>query len=153
MVGKYFDGVVPEPPAGKPTDADATLKAIAGCLPEKYEDAMSRLDYTCALEAVWDLVKETNRYIENEAPWNLAKAEETMPRLAAVIYNALEAVRIAALYNAPVMPRTSADVWDRLGLGDIHAVTDIAAEAVWGALPAGITVTKGDPLFPRIYED
>ncbi|MDP2181335.1 MAG: methionine--tRNA ligase, partial [Actinomycetota bacterium] len=75
MVGKYFDGVVPEPPAGKPTDADATLKAIAGCLPEKYEDAMSRLDYTCALEAVWDLVKETNRYIENEAPWNLAKAE------------------------------------------------------------------------------
>ena len=76
-----------------------------------------------------------------------------MGRLAAVLYNALEAVRIAALFCAPVMPATSAEVWRRLGLGDITAVTDLAAEAQWGRLPVGNAVVKGDPLFPRIVED
>lgn len=153
MVGKYFDGVVPEPPADAKTDADETLLSIAGFLPGKYEAAMSRLEYAAALEAAWDLIKDANRYIENEAPWNLAKSEETMGRLAAVIYNALEAVRIAALFCAPVMPETSAEVWRRLGLGAIGDVTDIAAAAVWGGLPSGSVVSKGDPLFPRIYEE
>ncbi|MBN2405099.1 MAG: methionine--tRNA ligase [Coriobacteriia bacterium] len=154
MVGKYFDGLVPEVPGNEAdTDEDMTLKAIAGTLPEKYEDSMSRLEYMTALETTWDLIKEVNRYIENQAPWNLAKTEETAGRLAAVIYNALEAVRIAALFTAPAMPGTSAEVWTRLGLGDITGVTDIAAAAVWGQLPTGSAVTKGDPLYPRIYED
>jgi methionyl-tRNA synthetase len=154
MVGKYYDGAVPAVPADEAdTDDDATLKALAGFLPEKYEDAMSRLDYVAALEATWDLVKDVNRYIENQAPWNLAKTEETAGRLAKVIHSALEAVRIAALFTAPAMPSTSADVWARLGLGDILSVTDIASAAVWGQLPAGSQVTKGEPLYPRIYED
>ncbi|MDO9556660.1 MAG: methionine--tRNA ligase [Coriobacteriia bacterium] len=154
MVGKYFDGIVPTVPADEPeTDEDATLKAFAGFLPEKYEDAMTRLDYVSALDATWDVIKDANRYIENQAPWNLAKSEETAGRLGAVIYNALEAVRIAALFTAPVMPSTSAEVWVRLGLGDITVVTDIAAAAEWGQLPAGSVVTKGEPLYPRIYED
>lgn len=153
MTEKYLDGVVPARPSLADTDADGTLKAIAGFLPEKYEAAMSRLDYVAALEATWDLVKDANRYIENEAPWNLAKAEETRGRLEAVLYNALESVRIAALFCAPVMPETSADVWRRLDLGDIQRVTDIAAEGRWGQLPEGNRVSKGEPLYPRIYED
>ncbi len=114
---------------------------------------MARLDYCSALEAVWDLIKDANRYIEQEAPWNLAKSEDTWPRLETVLYNALEAVRIAALFTAPVMPGTSAEVWNRLGLGDIHAVTDMASEARWGQLPVGNRVTKGEPLYPRIYDE
>ena len=153
MVGKYFEGIVPEPPANEPTDADSTLRSLAGFLPEKYEAAMARLDYVAALEAAWDVIKDANRYIENEAPWNLAKSEETMPRLRAVIYNALEAVRIAALFTAPVMPETSAEVWRRLSSGDISEVKDIAQAAQWGGLAAGGIVSKGDPLFPRIYEE
>jgi methionyl-tRNA synthetase len=154
MTEKYVDGAVPEPPAdGEDTDADATLKAFAGFLPEKYEDAMARLDYVAALEATWDLIKDANRYIEQEAPWKLAKSEDDRTRLEAVLYNALEAVRIAALYCAPIMPVTSAEVWRRLELGDIHTVENIAQAAEWGGLPAGNRVTKGDPLFPRIYED
>ncbi len=152
MTEKYLDGVVAEPLSEWHDNADDTLIAFAGFLPEKYEAAMARLDYSSALEAVWDLVKDTNRYIEQEAPWNLAKSEDTWPRLETVLYNALEAVRIAALFTAPVMPATSADVWDRLGLGDIHAVTDVSAEARWGQLPAGSRVKKGDALFPRIYD-
>jgi len=114
---------------------------------------MERLDYAGALEAAWDLVKRANRYIEDSAPWNLAKSEETMDRLAAVIFNALEAVRIAALFTAPVMPVTSLEVWRRMGLPNIHAVTDLAIQAQWGRLPVGNPVVKGEPLFPRIVED
>ncbi len=153
MTEKYFDGAVPEPPGEAPTEADAALRAFADALPASYAEAMERLDYGAALEATWDLIKDANRYIENEAPWNLAKAEETHGRLATVIYNALESVRIAALFCAPVMPETSADVWRRLSLGDIHAVTDIATAAAWGRLPSGNAVSKGDPLYPRIYDE
>ncbi len=152
MTEKYLGGITPKAPTASATDADATLRALAGFLPEKYEAAMARLDYASALEAVWDVIKDCNRYIESEAPWNLAKAGDD-DRLAAVLYNALEAVRIAALFTAPVMPNTSADVWTRLGLGEVRAVTDIAVVAAWGQLPPGLRVSKGEALFPRIYEE
>ena len=153
MTEKYLDGLVPAPPTDALTDADETIKALAGVLPEKYEEAMQRLDYVAALEATWDVIKESNRYLEQSEPWNLAKTDQTRPRLEAVLYNALEAVRIAAMFCAPIMPQTSAEVWNRIGLGDIAAVTDIATEAEWGRLPMGNRVTKGDSLYPRIYED
>ncbi|MEN6430526.1 MAG: methionine--tRNA ligase [Coriobacteriales bacterium] len=153
MTEKYLGGLTPPPPAREcETGADCTLRSIAGFLPEKYEAAMRRLDYASALEATWDLIKEANRYIEAEAPWNLAKQGDDT-RLSAVLYNALEAVRIAALFTAPVMPGTSSAVWQRLGLGDIEEVDDVFTEAQWGRLPAGLGVRKGEPLFPRIYEE
>jgi methionyl-tRNA synthetase len=83
----------------------------------------------------------------------LAKEEATLPRLHAVLYHALEAVRIAALFVAPTMPNTSAAVFERLSLGDIWQVDDLAHATQWGQLPAGNTVVKGDPLFPRIVEE
>ena len=154
MTEKYFDGVVPSVPFAEQTsEADAALRECAEALPIAYGEAMDRLDYASALEAAWNLIKDANRYIENEAPWNLAKSEETAGRLAAVIYNSLEAVRIAALFCAPVMPVTSAEVWRRLDLGDIHEGDGIEAAATWGQLPAGNRVSKGAPLFPRIYEE
>jgi len=153
MTEKYLDGAAPAAPdLTAETDDDATMRAIAGKLPETYEDHMRRLDYSAALESAWELIKFANRYIENSAPWTLAKEGDTV-RLAAVLYNALEAVRISALFTAPVMPNTSAEVWRRLGLGDITAVTDVRAAAEWGGLPEGSRVTKGDALFPRIYDE
>jgi methionyl-tRNA synthetase len=153
MTEKYFGGITPEPPASaSATEADEALVAIAAALPDAYEAAMARLDYSTALEVAWSLIKETNRYIEAQAPWTLAK-EGDDTRLASVIYNALEAVRISALFCAPAMPNTSAEVWTRLGLGDIHKVTDLADEARWGRLPGGLPVTKGEPLYPRIYDE
>ena len=151
MVGKYCDGRVPE--AGELTGDDAELKAIADGLPAAYATCMDALDYAGALEAAWEIVKRTNRYIEDSAPWNLAKSEETVARLHAVLYNALEAVRIAALFTAPVMPSTALEVWSRFGLGDPLAVTDIDDAAIWGGLPAGNPVVKGEALFQRIVED
>jgi methionyl-tRNA synthetase len=155
MTEKYCEGIVPPAPdeaAAMPDDAE--LRAIAEGLPATYEAAMLRLDYAGGLEAAWSLVKRVNRYIEDSAPWALAKSDETRPRLEAVLYNALEAVRIAALFIAPAMPNTSADVWGRLGVGkDIRAVTDISKEAAWGGLAPGSAVSKGDALFPRITEE
>jgi len=153
MVGKYCDGAVPQPGDAEETGDDADLKAIADGMHDAFGSRMAALDYAGALEAAWEIIKRTNRYIEDAAPWNLAKAEETLPRLHAVLYNALEAVRIAALFTAPVMPATSQEVWRRIGLGDPLAVTDIDAESTWGRLPVGNPVEKGEALFQRIVED
>jgi len=154
MVGKYCDGAVPSPSGSPIEEADDTeLKAVAQGLFSAYDARMDRLDYAGALETVWELIKRTNRYIEDQAPWNLAKSDETLPRLHAVLYNALEAVRIAALYTAPVMPNTSLEVWKRLGLPNVFSVTDIATESAWGQLPVGSPVVKGDALFQRIVDD
>jgi methionyl-tRNA synthetase len=135
------------------------LVTAAERLPSAYAEAMSRLDYVGALEATWDLIKATNKYIEMSMPWQLAKSEEDRAALEDVMYSALEAVRIAALFTAPVMPETSAEVWRRLGLLDEgdggldSIVRDLDERARWGGLPAGSRVTKGDALFPRIVED
>ncbi len=152
MVGKYCDGAVPQP-SGERTGDDAELIAIADALPAAFAARMEVLDYAGAIETAWEIIKRTNRYIEDAAPWNLAKSEETVGRLHTVLYNALETVRIAALFTAPVMPATSAEVWSRLGLGDPLTVTDITAQATWGTLPVGNPVVKGDALFQRIVED
>ncbi len=161
MTEKYLGGVIPV--AGDPEDATSADRDLQRTAEElsgagdlgggSYACAMDRLDYSGALESVWKLIRRTNRYIEEEAPWSLAKSPEGESRLAAVLRNALEAVRIAALFVAPVMPKTSAEVWDRLGQGDIHSVDDLARSASWGQLLDGVNVRKGDALFPRMYEE
>jgi methionyl-tRNA synthetase len=154
MVGKYRDGLVPDPSAApEVTEDDAALRSIAAGLFDAVDARMAVLDYAGALEAAWELVKRTNRYIEDSAPWNLAKSEETADRLSAVLYNALEAVRIAAIYTAPVMPNTSREVFARLGLGDPNEIDDLAGQSQWGRLPVGNVVVKGEALFQRIVEN
>ena len=115
--------------------------------------ALAAVDFTGAAAAVQKLAGRVNLYVEESAPWNLAKSEETAGELAEVIYNALEAIRIIALYLAPFMPNTSAEVFRRLSLGDVADVTDIEAATAWGQLPAGNHVEIGDPLFPRLDTD
>ncbi|ACV21802.1 methionine--tRNA ligase [Slackia heliotrinireducens] len=149
MVGKYFDGKVPEVPA-ELKDAENPLRTIAEGLYAKVDPCMAEVNFTDAVAAIQELAGAANLYVEQSAPWNLAKSEETKGELAAVLYNALEACRIMALFFAPFMPRTSAEVFRRLGLDDITAVDDIEAASAWGQLPAGNPVEKGDPLFPRL---
>ncbi len=149
MVGKYFEGKVPEVPA-ELADEPNPLKDIACGLYARYDACMEQVDFTGAVEAAQELASRVNLYVEESAPWNLAKSEETRAELAAVLYNALEACRILALFFAPFMPNTSAEVFRRLSLGDVTAVTDIESAAAWGQLPAGNAVEKGDPLFPRL---
>ena len=150
MTKKYFDGKVPAAPAGAD---DNPLREIADGLYAAYDPAMARVDFTTAAAEVQKLASRVNLYVEESAPWNLAKDPARADELAAVIYNALEAIRIIALYLAPFMPNTSAEVFHRLGLGDVFAVDDIEQATVWGLLKEGSEVTIGDPLYPRLDAD
>jgi len=140
-------------PAAKADAAANPLKPIADALYAKYDACMQSVDFTGAAAAVQELAGAVNHYVEDSAPWNLAKDEAKADELAAVIYNALESIRIIALFMAPLMPNTSAEVFRRLGLGNIEDVVDIEAASVWGQLPAGNPVEIGDPLFPRLDVD
>jgi len=152
MVGKYCDGVAPAYVGD--IDADgaegAVLRDTARELFDRVEDAYDRFDYSGALNTIWDLVRAANRYLEDSAPWGLAKDPEKADQLANVLYSTLEACRIIALYTAPVMPATSDEVMSRLGLGPATTVINLEDAVKWGQLPAGNTIVKGDPLFQRM---
>ncbi len=150
MTKKYYGGLVPEPPASA---VDNPLREVAEGLYEEYDRAMELVDFSGAAHAVQRLAQRANLYIEETEPFKLAKDEMRAEELAAVMYNLLEAIRIIALYMAPFAPSTSAEVFRRLGLGDVFAVDDIRAATVWGQLPAGNEIEVGDPLFPRLDVD
>ena len=151
MTGKYFEGKVPEVPAEAAGIVDANpMKEIADGLYAEFDRCLGDVDFTGAAAAVMKLASRANLYVEEQAPWKLAKAEETHAELAAVMYNLLECIRIVALYLAPFAPNTSGEVFHRLSLGDVTEIVDIEAATAWGMLPAGNVVTTGDPLFPRL---
>ena len=149
MCGKYFEGKVPAFPESQKSE-DNPLRDIAEKLYERYHDAMEAVDFSGAVAAVGELCARANSYVEESAPWNLAKSTDGADKLAAVIYNVLEAIRIMAIFYEPFMPNTSAEVFSRLSLEALADVDDAAKTSAWGGLPAGNTVSTGDPLFPRI---
>ena len=153
MNSKYFDGVVPAVPEQMRALVEKNpLQEIAAALYAEYDACMGKVDFTGAVEAVQKLAHRANLYIDETEPFRMAKDPEKRDELAAVMYNLLEAIRIIALYMAPFMPHTSAEVYKRLGLGEITDVHDIMAATAWGQLPAGNVVEKGEALFPRLDE-
>ena len=153
MNSKYFDGVVPAVPEQMRALVEKNpLQEIAAALYAEYDACMGKVDFTGAVEAVQKLAHRANLYIDETEPFRMAKDPEKRDELAAVMYNLLEAIRISALYMAPFMPHTSAEVYKRLGLGEITDVHDIMAATAWGQLPAGNVVEKGEALFPRLDE-
>ena len=147
MVEKYFGGLVPAP--GAYTEADAALAALAEATPGKVCAQMDQLQFSSALSDLWALVGECNRYIDQNAPWNLCKTPEGMERLKMVMYVLCEGIRYAAVLIAPAMPRTPALIFAQLGVAE-GPLTEIASLAKFGALPAGTCVHKGEAIFPRI---
>ena len=148
MSAKYFDGKTPALEGW--ADDDNPLRAIALALPERYASAMDRMAYVEAKDAVMELIHAANHYIEDMAPWTVAKDEARADELAQIMCNLLESIRIAAHLLAPFMPETSAEVLRRMSL-EAEADTDRLVEAcAWGGLAQGVPVTKGDALFPRL---
>jgi methionyl-tRNA synthetase len=109
---------------------------------------MEQLDFSNAFGAVWDLIRDTNAYIEDRQPWALNKAGDTAA--AAVLGDCLEALRIVALLASPLIPRATTELWRRLGLLGDPTDQRLPEAAGWGQLPPGVTLEKGAPLFPRI---
>ncbi len=149
MSGKYFDGRTPELPDGW-AERDSPLRQIACGLAQRYAERMSAMDYVGAKDQVMELVHAANHYIEDCAPWAVAKDPERAGELAQIIANLLESIRICAHLLSPLMPRTSAEVLRRMSLADEADADDLLAACEWGQLPGGVEVTKGDALFPRL---
>ncbi len=144
MVQKYFGGTIPaEREAG---DFDADLKALAEATKGDAEAELDKLNFSVALTNIWKFVSRTNKYIDETAPWALAKDEAKQARLAEVMYNLCESIRIISILIAPFMPETSAKIRAQLGVSESF---EWAESGVFGK-ETTYTVVKGDIIFPRI---
>ncbi|MGE5589109.1 MAG: methionine--tRNA ligase [Bacillota bacterium] len=150
MVEKFAGGAVPALPAA---DDDGVLRDLAGEVVGEYEAALDRLDLPSALAAIWRLVNRANKYIDETAPWNLAKApagDTSHNRLAAVLYNLVESLRLSAVLLVPFLVETPERIWAQLGLPGEVRTSDYDAAVRWGGTPAATRIARGQPLFPRI---
>jgi methionyl-tRNA synthetase len=142
MAVSYLGGVTPDARADGPLAA-ASEKAFAAMT-----DAMERLDFAAALGAVWDLIRATNAYIEDQRPWALNKSGDAAA-VAEVLGDCLEVLRLVALLASPAIPDACARLWSRLGLAGAPQDQRLPDAAAWGELPGGLALEKGEPLFPR----
>jgi methionyl-tRNA synthetase len=140
VVARKCGGVGPAP------NPDSPLAAVARDVSDAAASAWGRVAPSEALDATWRLIRETNAYLEANEPW---KAEPG-PHVDAVMGDSLEALRIVAVLAAAAIPRTSQEVWRRIGLTGEVADQRLPAAAAWGGYPGGLSVEKGDPLFPRL---
>jgi methionyl-tRNA synthetase len=147
MVGKYFDGKVPA--AGPEQPHDRELREIAAGIPAQIDADIAALAFNKYLQTAWQLVTRANRYVEENAPWALAKKND-MERLASVMYNLAESLRIIGLTLYPVIPGTSRKIWKSIGVGKEIAACRMDEERAWGGLKPGAAIQPGEQLFPRI---
>ena len=145
MVQKYFNGQLPLEQQEDP-EKDDELIAMACRLNHSYVEQMEKYAFQNALAEVFKVISRANKYIDENEPWKLAKDEANRPRLARVMYNLLETIRICGGFLQPFMPDTSAAIMERIGAQD-HSWQSLA---FFGTLPRDARVQGGAPLFPRI---
>ena len=146
MADKYFGGELPAEQAEGPEDAALIEKATA--LRARYEADMEAYAFQNALADVFEVIDNANKYIDATAPWVLAKSEESKPRLARVLYNLAETLRICTVLLQPFMPTTCEKIFAQLNVAADGKTWDSAA--AFGTLPANATLHKGENIFPRI---
>ena len=146
MTKKYFDGVIPAPMGDEGPDAE--LKALAAETTRSFSDNMDSFHIADACADVFALLRRANKYIDETAPWVLAKSEETKGRLGTVMYNLLETIRMGAVLLSYLMPDTAESIFRQLN-SDIKSYD---SALTFGAIKAGETVGDATPLFQRIDE-
>ena len=147
MIGKYFGGTIP---AERQVDViDDELLSMCGELATKVEDSMEKLQFSIALADIWKTISRCNKYIDETAPWVLAKDPENSKRLACVLFNLAEAIRIVSVLIQPFMPATAPLIWENLGISDEN-ICKWDSAAVFGLYTTSSGVGKMPPLFPRI---
>jgi methionyl-tRNA synthetase len=145
MIGRYFDGIIPEP--GQPGEIEADVLAAARALHEGAEAAMEHCRFHVYLDLVADITSATNQYIDRTEPFKLAKDETQRERLGTILYTCAEAVRVLLVYLRPFMPETVDRGLAQIGWADTDA--PLAETGAWGLLAAGTKTAQGDGLFPR----
>jgi methionyl-tRNA synthetase len=153
MIGRYRGGTVPAP--GEPNALDREVRAVAEGIPAAYDAAMGDYDPQTALEAVWRLVTRANQYVEQSAPWTLAKAAKggdsaADARLDSVLYTLAESLRLLAVYLAPFLPGTAPQMLAQLGQDPALLDGATVAHRAWGGTAPGTQVGAATPLFPRL---
>ncbi len=149
MMNKYFDGVIPTENL-QATEFDATLKAHAENVRVKYEESMEKMQFSIVLGELWSLISRTNKYIDETAPWVLAKDEADKPKLAAVMNYLAESLRQIAVMIQPFMTNAPKQIFEQLGL-DKELLAWDTIETFGNVIPQNIKVAeKGTPIFPRL---
>ena len=140
LVNKNFEAI---PTPTTPGEFDDEVKEMAQTTVDKLDEHINTFAFDTALETIWEFVRRINRYIQQTQVWTLAKPE-TKPRMGTILYNSLEALRLISVLISPFIPETAEKIQKQIGLADFDTVAE------WGCLPAGLTVSKGEPIFPRI---
>lgn len=149
MADKYFGGTLPaDREAG---DFDAELIAEAEEIRAKVDEFMDKTQINNALAEIFKVVSRANKYIDETAPWVLGKDESKKARLATVLYNLLETIRIVSTLLSNFMPTTMPKVWEQIGAAESDITYENAGK--FGVLPADVTVHRGEIIFPRIDVD
>jgi methionyl-tRNA synthetase len=150
MVERYFQGSLPPPQADEEQD-QRLMRSWQQSLTE-FEAEMEELNYSRALTSLWQFVTACNKYLDQEAPWILAKKDPNGPRLPTVLYHACDAVRLISLALYPFMPDSCAKVWKQLGIQQEPGNANLEEASRWRGLKPGLEVKKGPAIFPR-YEE
>ncbi len=149
MAERYFDGILPEPSeTGHETDRD--LRSLALETPAALEEYIEQLKLSDALAELWKLVRRSNKYIDENTPWDLAKDPAKKDRLGTVIYNLIESIRFIGVMLQPFMPRTPGSIWSQLGISENPDLRSWASLEQWGSVKPGTKVSREEDLFPRL---
>jgi methionyl-tRNA synthetase len=146
LIERYLDGTIDEPGPGAGDLETEVDRAVAAA-----EEGYETLDLRGTLEGVWQLLSAANKFVDERAPWDLYKQGKRV-EMVAVLYDLVDAIRVAALMIAPIMPSVAEEIWHQIGLDTI------GVEMHWddceaGKLPPGARVRRGRPIFPRIDLD
>jgi len=144
MIEKYFNGVIPSPDVKEAVDEE--LISLALETPILVEKAIDELNISNALDHVWTLIRRTNKYIDETTPWILGKDEEQKPRLATVLYNLAESLRIVSVLISSFLPSTSEKINSQLNITE----TTWESLSSFNGTKSGVKVSKGEVMFPRI---
>lgn len=147
MINKYFDGKIPTY-VKDATPFDADLLDLVKATVVKVEEAMEDMEFSVALTAIWQLVSRTNKYIDETQPWMLAKDDSKQEELGSVMYHLAESLRYVSVLIQPFMTETPKKIWQQLGLKE--TITDWTSIQAFAQIPAGTTIEKGEPIFPRL---
>ena len=148
MIGKFQGGIIEGSASKRPVDE--ALVADAMDTVRAYEEEMEKLALTPAIKTVWAFISRANKYIDETAPWALAKDPSKKAELAAVLYHLAESLRIISGLISPFLPQTAPKIRQQLGCVDALAAPSLDDLKIWGRLPAGQKIGAAEPLFPRI---
>jgi methionyl-tRNA synthetase len=151
MIGKYFDGVVPEA-----TAVDASIQNHAADIVQRFGIEFEKFNFSRSLELVWDLIGKVDGFLTASTPWkkDLANSDERQ-FVANTLYAAAESIRVVTALLYPILPESAAQIWRQLGLGDIKDAIDRDEfkNIAWGGLKSGTRLGEISPVFPRAEKD